>query len=122
MVMGRGAGAGCWARTTGTSTRTERKIASRDTSLIREDSSVLFMNAWSKWRSLSQPLRIDGAEEETGSSAEQAGEMTGERCRSAIGSGEENFIRMHFLVACRSESCILRMRSRFAAAPRARIV
>src|SRR6266403_1723376 len=32
------------------------------------------------------------------------------------------FVRMYFVVACRSESCILRMRARFTVAPRARIV
>src|SRR6266852_6497374 len=66
MVMGRGAEAGFWARTTGASPRTERKIARRDTSLIRKDPSDQFMNVRSKRRSLSQPLRIDAAEEETG--------------------------------------------------------
>src|SRR5882672_621204 len=122
MVMGRGAGAGCWAKRSGVSTRTEREIARRDANLIREDSSVLFINAWSKWRSLPQPLRMDGAEEETGSSAERGCEEAGNRCRSAISNGEKKFIRIHFLVACKNESCILRMRTRFAAAPRARIV
>ena len=32
------------------------------------------------------------------------------------------FVRTHFVVACRSESCILRVRVRFTVATRARIV
>src|ERR1700675_2066626 len=64
--MGRGEEEGCWAGANGVSTRTARKIARRDTSLIRKDPSDWFLNAWSKRRSLSQPRRIDGAEDQRG--------------------------------------------------------
>src|ERR1700730_9325678 len=120
--MGRGEGEGCWAGANGVSTRTARKIARRDTSLIRKDPSDWLLNARSKRRSLSQPLRIDSAEDGSGSSAQCAGEEAGVRRRSAISGGEKIFVRTHFVVACRSESCILRMRARFTVAPRARIV
>jgi len=119
---GRGERVGCWARANGVSTRTVRKTARRDTSLIRRAPSDWFLNARSKRRSLSQPLSRDGAEEETGSSAERACREARDGCRRTARSGEKIFVRMHFVVAGGSESCILRMRARCTMAPRARIV
>src|SRR5712664_3461933 len=56
----------------------------------------------------------------------RATEMTmteeGVRRRRTDSGGAKIFVRMHFVVACRSESCILRMRARFTVATRARIV
>jgi hypothetical protein len=67
-------------------------------------------------------LVIDGADEGTGRRAERPlGEPRG-RHESMATSGKNIFAEMHFLLACRSESCILHMRVRFTATTRAKIV
>ena len=119
VVNGDGArsGTGCLSeKRTGEYQNQRKNESCEKTELHSNDPLRGLWSAKNKRRSVTQALLIDGGERESGSSGK--GLRTG-RLRSTkvrLARQKKYSLEMHFLVACRSESCILRMRTRFTAA------